>query len=150
MPTRRFIRMRCIQTNNQKTINHRKYLNAKYLKNIPKFIIDMISAWGISDYHRLCFRPRFHAVRTSLTRESYVWSSQSGVMILWKVEKFPLEAIFGSYDTQTRVHSITRTLLLKVSSSKIDLFNFLIIISNGKLSLIFLGNDSKLLRRVTL
>lgn len=126
MPTRRFIRMRCIQTNNQKTINHRKYLNAKYLKNIPKFIIDMISAWGISDYHRLCCRPCFHAVRTSLTRESYVWSSQSGVMILWKVEKFPLEAIFGSYDTQTRVHSITRTLLLRSLLQRLTSSTFLL------------------------
>jgi len=126
VPARRFIRMRCIQTNNQKTINHRKYLNAKYLKNMPmsKFIIYICveHLWLSSSSCRPCF----HAVRTSLTRESYVWSSQSGVMILWKVEKFPLEAIFGSYDTQTRVHSITRTLLLRSLLQRLTSSTFLL------------------------
>ena len=48
------------------------------------------------------------------------------------------------YSNQSTLHYENTS--IKVSSSKIDLFKFFIIISNGKLSL---NNDSKLLRRVT-
>ena len=41
----------------------------------------------------------------------------------WKV---PLEATFGSYDTQTRVHSITRTLLLRSLLQRLTSSSFLL------------------------
>lgn len=126
MPARRFIRMRCIQTNNQKTINHRKYLNAKYLKNMPmsKFIIyicvehlwlssSMLPSMfpcrpDVLDSGKLCL---VKSKRCNDTLKSWKVPPRGNLWILW-------------YSNQSTLHYENTS--IKVSSSKIDLFNSLL------------------------
>ena len=90
-----------------------------------------------------------HVFISSMTRENYVWSKEKWHNDTLKNSKVLLEAIFGSCDTQPRVHFITRTLLSRSLLQRLGTSETFIIISNNlsfndELKLLTVLRDSKL------